>query len=676
MSELRIQSLRMPAADLGPDNPLPPLFPRNPPFKLEHDSGYPEDMLGNMSIGHLALVLPYTLQDQYSRELEPKEFQVAVLENEILRATFLLEYGGRLWSLFHKPHGIELLKSNPVFQLANLGIRNAWFSGGIEWNIGTIGHSPFTCSPVFAAHVKGGDGTPILRLYEWERFRKVPYQIDAYLPDGSPVLFVRVRISNPNDEDVPMYWWTNIAVPETPSTRVIVPAKSAYCLGCGSGGLDRISVPVHMDTDITYPSQVSNATDFFFQISKKETPWIAALNAEGHGLVHLSTHHLFGRKAWTWGDGPGGKNWQRFLSPPGDGYTEIQAGLTRTQLEHLPMPSGADWSWLEAFGLMEADPSIVHGQHWSKANKHVTNEMAKLISFGDLEEELHQGRMFLDAPPVEILQQGSGWGALEQMRRTYTDEPPLCSEGLSFSKSSLTDQQYPWIELLENGHLPEGDHQSPRTGFIVGDRWRNRLELAVQDQDSENWSAWYHLGIMYYHEGNLEGASGAWNRSLETRWTPWAARNLGVLAWVEGQLDYAANLFSQAHHAAPSLYPLIIEYGTCLIAAQRGREWLDLLDTLDSSLSQMGRVRFLEAQAALSMGDLQSVGTFFDENTTVADIREGDHSLSDLWFAYQEKRLEVEKPGDDYTTIRQRVRASYPIPPGFDFRLFPDKELS
>ena len=32
---------------------------------------------------------------------------------------------------------------------------------------------------------------------EWERLRRVPFQIDAYLPDGSPVLYVRVRIVNP-----------------------------------------------------------------------------------------------------------------------------------------------------------------------------------------------------------------------------------------------------------------------------------------------------------------------------------------------------------------------------------------------------------------------------------------------------------------------------------------------
>ena len=34
-----------------------------------------------------------------------------------------------------------------AIQFANLALRNAWFAGGVEWNIGTRGHSPTTCSP-------------------------------------------------------------------------------------------------------------------------------------------------------------------------------------------------------------------------------------------------------------------------------------------------------------------------------------------------------------------------------------------------------------------------------------------------------------------------------------------------------------------------------------------------
>ncbi|MEI6297439.1 MAG: hypothetical protein WCO84_07430, partial [bacterium] len=41
-----------------------------------------------------------------------------------------------MWSVFAKPENRDLLLSNPVYQPGNLALRNAWTSGGIEWNIG------------------------------------------------------------------------------------------------------------------------------------------------------------------------------------------------------------------------------------------------------------------------------------------------------------------------------------------------------------------------------------------------------------------------------------------------------------------------------------------------------------------------------------------------------------
>ena len=367
MSELRIENWTMPAADLGPQNPLPPLRPARDVHGITEAPGVPVEMVANMAYGRVDTPLPYTMQDRYDRERKPRDFRVAVLENETLRATFLLEMGGRLWSLYHKPSERELFSVNPVFQPANLAIRNAWFSGGVEWNIGTIGHCPFTCSPLFAARAERPDGTPVLRLYEWERIRRTPFQIDAYLPDGSPVLFVRVGISNPHDHDTPMYWWSNMAAPESPETRVIAPATSAYSFGYQAGSLYVAPIPEVDGTDVSYTTNVTRAADFFFHIPDGERHWITALDGQGKGLIQASTPRLQGRKLFLWGMSSGGRTWQTFLSEPGVTYLEIQAGLARTQTEHLRMPPNTEWTWLEAYGLLEADADTIHGQDWAAA---------------------------------------------------------------------------------------------------------------------------------------------------------------------------------------------------------------------------------------------------------------------------------------------------------------------
>ena len=666
MSELRLETWTMPAADLGPENPLPPLHTGKDLHAIAAGPDIPADMVRNMAYGHLPNLLPYSMQDGYSRSRQPREFRVAVMENEFLRATFLLELGGRLWSLVHKPSGRELFHVNPVFQPANLALRNAWFSGGVEWNIGTIGHSPFTCAPLFAARVEGPDATPVLRLYEYERLRGVPFQIDAYLPDGSAVLFIRVRIVNSQEHEIPMYWWSNIAVPETQDTRVVVPTDAVYQFNYSK--LEVMPVPGEGGIDITYPTKIDSSTDFFYQIPNGRRRWIAALNGEGKGLVQVSTDLLKGRKLFVWGMGPGGRRWQEFLSEPGQAYIEIQAGLARTQMEHLPMPPG-EWAWLEAYGLLETDPNAVHGSDWVQAQQAVETSLEQLIPQADLAAEFEHSSAFADTPPSEIWQRGSGWGALECLRREATGEPPLCSEGLNFGTDSLTKEQLPWLGLLQDGTIPLQETAQEPHGFMVQAEWRALLEDSVQSGHGGNWLAWLHLGVMRHYAGDREGASQAWEPSLQHEVTQWAMRNLAVQAQEEGRWEDATALYVDAFRMRPDLRPLAVECGRCLIEAGRHREWLEMVADFPCAMRSNGRLRLLEAQAALAEGELEKVSEFFEGEIVIADLREGENSLTDLWFNYQALRLSIEENLPIEDDLINRIRKQVPIPPKIDFRM-------
>ena len=83
-------------------------------------------------------------------------------------------------------------------------------------------------SSFFTAELTDEDGNPVLRMYEYERVRQVEYQMDFWLGENDHHLNCRMRIVNSGKEVVPMYWWSNMAVPEYDKGRVIVPASKAF----------------------------------------------------------------------------------------------------------------------------------------------------------------------------------------------------------------------------------------------------------------------------------------------------------------------------------------------------------------------------------------------------------------------------------------------------------------
>ena len=221
MNKLTFEEFVIPASDMGEDNCLPDMM--NDSYihaKIDISDNIKAEDMENIGKGMINTLLPYKMQDGYNRLRTQKKLKAAILENDFLKAVFVTEYGGRLWSLFDKKANRELLYANNVFQPCNLALRNAWFSGGVEWNIGIKGHNPLTCSPMFAQRLEDKNGDPILKMYEFERIREVAYSISAKLEKD--LLLVHINIENTEDKDKYMYWWSNIAVEETEKVRVII----------------------------------------------------------------------------------------------------------------------------------------------------------------------------------------------------------------------------------------------------------------------------------------------------------------------------------------------------------------------------------------------------------------------------------------------------------------------
>ncbi|WP_328641862.1 DUF5107 domain-containing protein [Streptomyces canus] len=635
VTTIRRDVLTLPAAPLGPDNPLPPLRLLHEVHRIDvrDREDLPRDMARQAGYGPLHSLLPVRVRDGYGRERAPREFETIVIENDRLRATVLPGLGGRVASLFHKPTGRELLYRNPVFQPANFALNGAWFSGGIEWNIGATGHTTLSCAPLHAARVPAPDDGEMLRLWEWERLRDLPFQVDLWLPEASDFLYVGVRIRNPHERPVPGYWWSNIAVPE--ERRVLAPAEEAWHFG-HERHLSRVPVPPD-------PLGSSHAADYFYDLPDAQRRWIAALDSEGHGLVQTSTDVLRGRKLFVWGTGSGGRRWQEWLTEPGTGgYCEIQAGLARTQVEHVPLDAVSEVAWLEAYGPLSAPPVPAEAEARLEA----------VLPRAAVDEAYAAWKPYADTEPGEILAVGSGWGALEVLRADWK------LPGTPFEESTLGEAQAPWLELLRAGALPEPRRVRPPGETLVAQHWRDMLETAPATPLTE-----YHLGVAQWHAGDRAQAVRSWERGLELAPSVWPLLRCLAVADVEtGNRERAADRYADAFDdlcherrddgeswtaATAALGREAIE---ALLAARRTAEARSVWERLYPGIRARGRFRLIEAGLLLAEGRPEVARAVFEEGFEVADLREGAEAISDLWSRVSDE----------------------PLPPFHDFRMRPE----
>ncbi|MDX3237600.1 DUF5107 domain-containing protein [Streptomyces sp. ME03-5709C] len=637
-STVRRTTLTLPASPLGPENPLPALLPPGDPHVLDltESTALPPGMTRRIAYGQLRSLLPVQRFDGYTRERVPTALEAVVLENDRLRATVLPGLGGRLYRLHHKPTGRELLHADPVLQYAEFGLAGAWFSGGVEWNPGATGHCALSCAPLHAARVPAPDGGEMLRLWEWERLRDLPFQIDLWLPEDSDFLYAGVRVRNPHHRTVPLYWWSNTAVSQAPGTRVLAPATHAWHFGAART-LQHVPVP-------EAPTDSEHAADWFYDLTDGTRPWIAALGADGRGLVQTSTDALRGRKLFVWGRGTGGRRWQRWLAGDegdGPGYLEIQAGLAATQLEHLPLAAGAAVSWLEAYGPLETAPGA--------GSAAVAERLEAVLPRERLRTAHEAWLSAADTEPKDVLATGSGWGALEVARGRF-DLP-----GTPFAADTLGEAQKPWLELLFAGVFPRPAEDALPGPVLVSPEWRELLEAAA-GCDGNAWALDYHLGLAQWHAGDRAQAVRSWERAAAASRSCLPLRCLAVADRAEGNRRRAAQRHLDAFRAvrpgeawATVAAAVAREAVPALLAAHRHGDAATVLDALPAATRARGRFRLLRAQVLLAAGDTAGARAVFEEGFTVDDLREGEESLHTTW----------------------RALCDEPLPAAYDFRMAP-----
>lgn len=626
MTTLCSEVQKIPCAPLEPESCLPDI---REGFQVQNrtrfDLGEEDEIY--QGYGQRQTAYPYRQQSCYGRRLIPTDVTVIRLENEYIKAEFLPDYGGRLWSLYDKVHQRSLVYQNDCIRASNLAVRNAWFSGGVEWNCGVIGHTPYTMSPIFASRGEQ-DGIPFLRMYAFERIRSVCYQMDFWLEDSAPVLNAHMSIYNTSDETIPMYWWSNIAMPLYPQGRIFVPAYRAYT-SCapGTDAITKVPIPYpETGVDVSRYETIPTQRDYFFELDQGAPRWILHADKEGGGLLHTSTDRLQSRKLFVWSTNDGGNHWQEFLTEGAGPYLEIQAGLGKTQYGCLPMSPQTTWQWTERYQPAELSPRQMTGDFFA-----VSEQVSQLVRADRTRDRAEQFGRTIQKLPTSLMHTGSGDAALENALRSRLDIS-LLPQHLAYTSDDI--RTAPWIEYLHTGHLPASPPGAFPAYDIAGTLWLHYLKAHLQPG---NWYYFYCLSLLEYDSGRPDLADQALAASLALQKTAVGYYTAAVYALDQGEREAAVQHISAGLALCGERLSYIKEALKILQTAEAWTSMLTYIDRLSAPLSADGRISFYRALALCETGRPQEALEILEQNggLIISDLRECEVSIGHLWRRIQ-----------------------------------------
>ena len=673
--EIYLSTISIEGSILKGENPLPIFRDREKDKPIQTDGTLNKESMENMGYEIGMRILPYKLQDRYDRERKIVELKTVVIKNDKLKAVFLCEYGGRLYSLSDLETGKELLFKNPVFQLANLSARNSWFSGGIEWNVSQFGHSLQTCEPLFFAIVHGEED--FLRMYEFERTKRIYYQIDFRLPEGSKNLYAHIKIINDENYKKPMYWWTNIAVREEKNIRIFSSTEDIvyiYPDSVGSTGnslkkfgASKLPKTPFVD-DGSYPLNFPYSSEYFFQ-TKKETlnPWEATLYNDGFIFFEMSTNKLRYRKMFCWGNLEGGRKWESFLSKENEGaYVEIQAGITPTQVNGFDIDANSCIEFTQMFSFInlinQNDINELYDKDYSKAREKIQNIIDNNVGKNHLDDLFYkyskESNLEING---ELLFFGKGWGALEDKRREKY-KLKKSPKSLSFPKSSINKECLIWLKLLEYENLDEMEES------YLPDSYMLDLKNELENIENKNAITLIHLGIIYYENFLEEKAFECWIKSLNIKPYALAYRNLSIYYKNKNEYDKSIFYMEKALCIFESKNKFIdeaflVEYLELLSYVKN----YDKIISIYEKYNKNEKISKFAAKAYLEKKEYKKLENIF--NIEQITIREGENYLLDIYFEYIAK-LKSEKENIEFNSeLVKKVRAEEKAPKNLDFRM-------
>ena len=594
---------------------------------------------------------------------EMRSYRLLRLENEYLAVSVMPDLGGRLYRAVDKLTGMDLFYVNTVVKPRPLAVRGPWVSGGIEYNF-PVGHHVWTISPVQAQTGRGPDGSGWIETGETDQITGMTWHVRQILRPGARMLETRITLENPTPHAQSYYYWSNAAVPDTPSTRLLVPYDWVQFHDAEA---PPFRWPVLAGQDISWTKNIGWVVSLFGRGSHGNA-FGAYDTSRDFGICHVADPDIMpGKKIFSWGYGPSRERWTRELTDHDGAYLEIQAGLFDTQQDLDLFPPGERRTWREYWlpapgmgGWTAASPNaLCHWVHdssppevriFSAVRQSLPGRVevdGRVVDESTLElspDEVAHVRFGLSAeafraPGVEVVLGPMRFRPHEiladEAGRRLCPTPPSLDDALRASlppRPDVPNLDDPsavlrWAERLRLRRLPVEAERFYRRAMLLDKSGRaaekHREFRAALDRPV---AGEHPPGAVEYFTGRWDEAIEIWKLRAED--DPIAAHSLG-LALLEQRGDRfgAADAFLAAHRTSPHEPLYLLRSALLFLSLHRVPETRELLDRFGATthpdiarLWVLLRVEEENWEEALRL----MMGASFD-------VRHGEIGLAWLW---------------------------------------------
>ena len=350
-----------------------------------------------------------------------------------------------------------------------------------------------------------------------------------------------------------------------------------------------------------------------------------------------------------------------FLSENGKGdYIEIQGGVTPTQLQPRPLQAGASIAWTECISPFAMDAKAAHDPDYAAACAAAGKVVDERVSGAALQEIDAFLSAQADASVQTLLHRGTGWGWLHEKRTGRRLSPGLAFEG------EAGDEERPWAELLTTGTFSAETLNKPPCSFNVSAGWMDVLRESARVHGA-TWLHHFHLGVAQLEAGAFGEAGEHFKASLALQENAPAHRHLALLHERDGDLDAAQSAYQRAWALCGNDPNLAVEIGSFFMRHKRQAAFRGFVESLPAARAAHERLAVMQAQRALEQGAYAVVRQLLQRE--YGTIREGELSLSELWFASYIKEAEGRAGRELTTAEKEKLMQEFPPPSPIDFRM-------